>query len=185
MRHYAYARNIRHYLALATDEQRREGEAWYGSAAAASIEAICERTGLDFDTVAGAVALLSPRVRWWQNLRVAEEYCHAYARGYRQPIGSGLPSNRDKAWRWLHSRDYSIISGNKVTAFYRNLTGDEQRVTVDTWAVRAATRCKLDAVDSTARYYAVERAYQRVARDTEWTPAQLQAIVWVVIRQLG
>jgi hypothetical protein len=181
---YAYTRHIRNYLALATSEQRREGIAWYGASAASTIESIARETGLDFEHVAGVVALLSPRVRWYKNIEGARDFCRAYVSGNPEPYANGLPYNRRKAWQWLHTRDYELLTGNKVSAFYQNLTGNEQRVTVDTWAIRAATRCKLDAVDSTRRYYEVERAYQRVAREHGLTPAQCQAIVWVVIRSL-
>ena len=122
---YAYTRHIRYYLALATPEQVAEGIAWYGSAAAATIEGIAEDTGLHFETVAGVVALLSPRVRWYKNIAGARRLCEAFVRGNHQPVVSGLPHNRNKAWKYLQTHSYELIRGDKVTAFYANLTGDE------------------------------------------------------------
>lgn len=184
MRHYAYLRNLRYYLNLATPEQVKEGLAWYGESARAEIERIALECQLDYSAVAGVVALLSPRVRWYQNVADAERFCRAYRSERACPIAAGLPANRRKAWQWLHTRNYSLITGNKVSAFYANLTGDETRVTVDTWATRAATKCKLDAIDTPKRYYVLQTAYQRLAAETGYTPAQVQAIVWVTIRSL-
>lgn len=182
---YAYTRHIRYYLALATPEQVAEGSAWYANIREL-VAKLAQQYGLEKETVAHVISALSPRCRWENNLPEAENYLRAFTdtllSGLGYPLASTYKNNRIRAWAIL-ARNARCV-GRKTAAFAANLLGDEERVTVDVWAIRAATKCKLAAVDSPSRYYAVQKAYQRVAKGTQWTPAQVQAIVWVTIRAL-
>lgn len=78
------------------------------------------------------------------------------------------------------------IHGPKISSFAANLKGDNSRVTIDTWASRAA----VNDDDHTAKnliggkgYEKVAEAY-RMAADKRGVPATaMQATVWLHIRK--
>lgn len=99
------------------------------------------------------------------------------------PIVAGLPDNRQKAWRIAHGEDPNVVlRGPKVRAFFANITGDHDSVTVDVWAARAAEDTRIDNSPSGARYAAIARAYQLAAVKRGVSPREMQAAVWVHIR---
>lgn len=61
----------------------------------------------------------------------------------------------------------AVTYAPKVRAFYRNLMGDLDHVTVDVWAARAA------GVDP------ANFRYRRAAQLSGVAPAELQSVVWV------
>lgn len=76
------------------------------------------------------------------------------------------------------------IRGQKVEAFYANLSGDLNRVTIDRHAIGAATRQEAPATGvSRAQYRNLEAAYQVAAAQLGIAPAQAQAIAWIVWRR--
>ena len=174
-----YRKCIREWLARATDAEYFEGFHWYDDG-----RAFCRDLALEFEAplevVANVVAALSPRNRWEQNKADARAFVQAY-RWYEEvpPSACTFRSNRDAAWRAL---DGAPISGRKVTSFAANLAGDNDAVTVDTWAVRAATNGALSLVPNDTVYHEVARAYRAVAAEVGLTPCQVQAIVWVTVR---
>lgn len=178
-----YIANIRSIMDRATSEQWSVGMDWYDRAHR-YCDTIADRTGLPLDAIAAAMAALSPRNRWKSNvigtLTVAE-----YVTGKRDdlPYCGTFNVNRDKAERILRnpSRWATILSGIKVTSFVANIAlRDYSRVTVDVWAVRAATNGERDVVKSDRDYREIEAAYITVAGEYGIAPAQAQAIAWSV-----
>lgn len=99
---------------------------------------------------------------------------------------AGLASNRNKAWDIANGGDIAQVTGPKVSSFYANLCGDLQRVTIDVWAARVAGVADSDMSHLDGNRYAhLERAYQVVAKDIGFAPAELQAICWIVVRGKG
>lgn len=138
--------------------------------------------GVSKSTAAGVIAALSPLQTWKGNVGAAERILSAMAAGETSPPKVGLGRNVAKAWRIASGeRPLSVLSGDKVRRFYRNLMGDLSAVTVDRWAARA---CGVpDTYPSTsARYARCEMAYREAAAVVDLAPAELQAIVWVAIR---
>jgi hypothetical protein len=80
----------------------------------------------------------------------------------------------------------SVLNGPKVRAFYSNIMGDTDAVTVDTWAVRVATgRTGKHAewtIGTKRRYAAVADAYRRAAVILGVDPRTVQAATWVAAR---
>lgn len=138
------------------------------------------------DLAAGVIAALSPRCQWSTNLawaRVTVNRAHA---GLSQPAVS-TTSNRDHAWRIANGEaPLSVLNGPKVRAFYANIMGDTDAVTVDTWAVRVATGRTGKAAEWTIgtrrRYDAVADAYRRAAVILGTDPRSVQAATWVAAR---
>lgn len=162
-----------------------EGAAWYADAQAFA-RALAAGTTLTVDHGAGVVAALSPRVRWATNMRAAAAMVEAAERVADEPVVGGLPTNRAKAWRIANGENpLDVLGGQKVRAFYANIMGDEDAVTVDVWAARAAVP-DYDGKTIPARMYeAIADAYRIAADARGVSPMVMQATVWVYIRRVA
>jgi hypothetical protein len=130
------------------------------------------------------IAALSPRVQWSTNLSAAAAIIGAAQRKESEPIVAGLPDNRAKAWRIANGEDPSLVlSGPKVTAFFANITGDHNAVTVDVWAARAAEGESNKNAPTGKRYERIADAYREAAAAARnVSPRTMQAAVWTHIR---
>lgn len=171
-------------------ETRGYGAAWYGAANAAAGD-LAARYGFTLEQAAGVIAALSPRVEWRANLTDAERvlsWAEDCRDGLSVPDGGprdtyAFRANVLKAIEVVTLVDpLSALRGPKQRAFYRNIVGDTQAVTVDVWATRAATNGKSDGPRSGAQYADIARAYVRAARHVGVPPRDLQAAVWVQVR---
>ena len=155
------------------------GLAWY-ERAEATMRDIAARTGASRTAAAGVTAALSPRTPWARNLSIAEETLAA-ARDGRPAPSVGTRANVRKAWAIANGADPdAVLGGPKVTAFYANLTGDPDRVTVDVWAARAAGADPDRLTDKRRRE--LRDAYRIAAEARGISPRALQAAVWVAVR---
>jgi hypothetical protein len=157
-----------------------EGKAWYAEA-----NAFCKgcagRHTVAVERVAGIVAALSPRCTWDANKRWAEELIRCAVNGLPCPP-VGLGDARVKAWAIAHGTDPDVaLRGLKVRAFYRNLIGDLEAVTIDGWMLKALGLTQ-GAVRTPARHAIVVRAVTDAAERFNIAPAEAQAIVWVHVR---
>lgn len=165
----------------ASADDLASGIAWYSRAeTAAAAMASGPITARD---AAGIVASLSPRNRWNVNLaQAAKVITHALSGTLDVPAVSTL-SNRGKAWRIATGESPDVaLSGPKVRAFFANITGDHDAVTVDVWAARAAEGCSIKAAPTGGRYNAIADAYRAAADAAGVTPREMQAAVWVHVR---
>jgi hypothetical protein len=168
-----------------------KNEGWYAEARNLC-GTLAERYGLDLEAVAGFVALLSPRVKWdaqeaWTERALVHVLSGGDLTALQCPLG--FYSNRRKATAWLRGERFELSA--KVACFYANILGDEARVTLDTWAVKAALQAPdapkaitLREVQSALRKRSekLTAAYVAVAMRYSTTPARVQARVWVAIR---
>lgn len=172
-------RKIRQWFERATPEQIAQGLRWYADAHTTAAQ-LAAQYNLSIESVAGIIAALSPRITWEENVKGAS---HLLRTGSDRTV-AGLRANRQKAKRILRGESpSSVLGGKKVTSFYRNILGDTNTVTVDTWAARAAgltdERVKLDRK---RRYEKIADAYRTLAEVEGLEPRQAQAIVWLAIR---
>ena len=174
-----YRKNLRAWYAQSTDDERAEGLDWYPSARREVARIACDYR-LPNRMVAHVIAALSPRNKWERNLADAEAFVAAFLENRPMPSANTFSSNRRSAWRVLHEN--AEATGRKVSSFAANLTGDDDTLTVDTWTIRAATGGRVDTVQNLTEYREVARAYVAVARELGLTPASLQAIIWIAIR---
>jgi hypothetical protein len=185
--HDEHVAALEHWYGRADENVKDEGRAWY-DASREIVRELASAHGLPHDTVAASLAALSPMTRWTENVAGIIRLLHAYENhASRAPRNCTLfYRNAVKAWAILHDGNpWILFDGSpKVFAFWRNLCGDEQAVTVDTWMLRAVGE------DNVARSGARPAMVRRVAeavRECAWkygeTPASFQAIVWVQIRR--
>lgn len=168
---------IERTLDKATDDHMSEGSAWYSAANAEAIR-LSEQSGYSVEQVAAAISHLSPRLHWSRNLRAANELVftgHAHA-----VMSRGLA----KAKEALESDDpVETFSPTafKTTAFYHNIVGDLDQVTVDVWASRLVNVDE-KTLGRVGMYQAVSHAYRLAAKSFDIKPAEAQSVSWTVIR---
>lgn len=167
----------------ATAAEHAAGLAWYADAEAAAIALAAGTDGaISPATAAGVIAALSPRMPWARNLRLAADVIDAHVSGRPAP-GGAMAVNLAAAARVL-AGEPGAIRAPKTAAFAANLAGDTRAVTVDVWAVRAATGHRMpDGMGIGPRQYAeIAAAYTEAAERVGIEPRDLQATIWVAIR---
>lgn len=160
----------------ATEAEVLEGKAWYAEARALAGD-VALAGNVTVEQAAVAIAQLSPRLRWDDNVRAIWSLIDTGdAKGV---MGRSV----DKARQALVEADPWVTFGKapKTRAFASNILGNEHAVTVDVWAARIAgfTEKELSRVGV---YEAIAHAYRLAAKRVGITPAQMQAITWVVAR---
>ncbi len=174
------SRKINHIMAAVSDDTLHNGKEWYTNAHS-EVESMSFRYGLTVQSIAGIVAVLSPGVRWRQNLRDAEHVIQYQ----EQATVSTYPQNKIKALKILSGYDpFAVIGGPKVTAFFINILDpkDENYVTIDRWILRAlgiiGVREQKRVFDSEKQYNFIADVIRRKAKDNDMLPSQLQAVIW-------
>lgn len=201
----AETRHIAAMLMQASQADLIAGLAWYRQAGELA-ERLAHAYGVTAHQAAGVLAAISPQMGWRQNCAVAEAMIAAYTAGDDAMVvpGQGLPAMRRKACAILalSGADASdrtaierILSGPKITAFYRNISGSTADVTVDghAYAVWKGERIFTSDTPSIGKALreSISRAYTLVAARSaelcgeELTPCQVQAVTWVTYRRLN
>lgn len=165
------------------------GREWY-PAAHRIVRAMAEARGLPVGTVAAVVAVLSPMLRWAENIPAAA----AILDGLDHP--GPLPANVEKARRILAGGDVrsELGKGGKVPSFGDDLLLRDHHwgfgVTIDTWMVRALTGdptadYKAGANGGTGmtirRYRCIARAIVTACKRMGVEPRAWQAAVWLAV----
>jgi hypothetical protein len=162
----------------ATAKQMTEGLWWY-SEATELVEYLSGASIYTVDQVAAAMAHLSPRLRWSQNvdsvkMLVLDGELPSY-------VMSG-PAGR--ARRALEAADPELTFGKKAKKtlnFSRNCSGCVNSVTVDVWAAKVVGVSE-DQLKLVGVYEAIAHCYRLAAKRVGVHPAQMQAITWIVVR---
>lgn len=192
LRAHATARIVETYRA-ADDATRVEGSQWYPT-----MLTICEGIATDYalpvDRVAAAMAALSPQISVSGNIDACAAVCESFARDPAAfPRGSGQQDDRvETALRllegdnapmdWTTNVDGTRNRSMKTRSFYRNILGDENEVTIDTWAARIALGFRPDRQPTGPLYLLLAEAYRVAAATLGLPPRVVQAIVWTHVR---
>jgi hypothetical protein len=167
----------------APDTAKVDGERWYETARLTAAAIAGAHGRLNVQQVAGIIAALSPRISWSRNVMAAYRMIECATKGWPMPHVDGYNTNRRKAWDIANGADpATVLGGPKVTAFYRNLLGCDESVTVDVWAARAAEGRFNAQAPTGRRYETLARAYREAAAARNVTPRAMQATVWCAIR---
>ena len=157
---------------------------------------IAQETGKPMHVVAGVIAALSPQTAWDDNIRAATELIS----GKRPKMQTEARINKAKEIRdgidICPQKVARILNGPKITAFYWNILGDEDAVTVDSHAVTVALcppdKLKRDsgnfwpslgAPPVKAQYRFLSGCYAHAAKKVGLSPSELQARTWAAIRR--
>jgi hypothetical protein len=172
------------WLSVATAQDLADGLAWYDRAYREA-ETMATDYGIPIRHCAGVIAALSPRVQWAENVKAAHKMLAAAWAYQPEPRTNGMLRNRRKAWRIAQGEDPELVLGGpKVRAFFANIMGDREAVTIDVWAARAAEGCANTNAPVRRRYLLLAESYRRVARARGMHPRDVQAAVWTVHRRL-
>jgi len=191
--------NIVAIYRMATPEEKRDGVVWYARALADCMR-IAEDTEVPLHIVVGVCAALSPNNRWDRNIDNTRDMVQAYING--DDIDSFKVSTyhamKRKAWSILdampdHDGVISILNGQKIVSFYRNIMGDDT-CTIDGHArnIYYSERHGLttDKTGVGKREYAeIQQAYVDAGKRVRFNGRalkafEMQAITWVAWRRI-
>jgi hypothetical protein len=197
----ANARHILGMLGLASAADIAQGCFWYQRAYDLSVS-FCHTYGLTLGQAVGVIAALSPNNKWARNVADAEAMIKLWHAGAdpRTAKVCTYNANKDKAARILElgSPDsetiQEILSGQKVVAFYRCISGYRDTVCVDghAFAIFMGERIPTTQTPNIGKalYAAITRSYILASERSfgacghHLTPAQVQAVTWVTYRRL-
>lgn len=167
--------NLRKVFRRGTPEQIQAGVDWYREEQL-DVAQLAYEYGHTPEQVAAAMAHMSPKTPWVRNKKMCAELL---ATGQTR----GMSGNIERARRALQS-DTPIedMNGPKTSSFAKNLVGRYETVTVDVHAYRAANPTGNVEKMGIVEYRLIEQAYIKTAQFFGYSPAQFQAIVWVIIR---
>ena len=174
--------NLKFLYDSTNESLRREGRLWY-PAANEYFSQLANKYGLQPSKVMGVVAALSPFVGWKTQLDRTE----AFIRDETQQRGTGrfpgFSRNILNARLILHDlQPEQVLVGPKVRAFYQNLMGDTQILTLDRHAISAALGKKTLRVPLKLSQEITE-GYWNAANTAREYPRDFQAIIWLQWRQ--
>jgi hypothetical protein len=172
------------WLTAATAKDLADGLAWYDRARAMA-EEMSAGSGLSARHCAGVIAALSPRCQWATNVEAARRMISAAVAGQPEPVVAGTLANRAKAWRIARGEEPdAVLSGPKVRAFYANIMGDLESVTIDVWTARAVEGRDHPHAPVRRRYELCAQAFRRAGERRGIAPRDAQAAVWTVYRRV-
>ena len=186
----AYCLNIQHTFEAATAHQMYR--ATKGENSYQHIRHLCHEIALDcgrpISTVIAVTAVLSPVISWEENISHARALCCDIA----TERFSALPANVAKARRVLAGEStLDVIRGQKVWNFYWSILDPTNSfsVCVDRHVCRAAVGWGMSWRETDVRlkmpgtYRQISWAIRRHARYQGLLPLELQALLWLVMRE--
>lgn len=155
----------------ATFSQIMQAATWYVEAQDIARD-LARRFEVSLDVAAGVIAAFSPRTRWADNVRNAELF-------FMDENVPTLKNNTAMAYRVMND-GIDALRGRKTNSFAWNIAGNMDVVTIDVWMIRAAGYERLDA--NQTMYNDMENVILELAYVFGVEPAQLQALIWIVVR---
>lgn len=171
--------NIQRVFDQATPAMIAQGVEWYREARDLAEEMTNMKYVHSIEHAAWVIAALSPRSFWSRNVKAALHYA---ATGERLAGVMSRSFNKVLAFEKEYQGNFAnLAKSGKTPAFAANIAGDETAVTVDVWACRVAG-IEERVLNRAGVYDAVAQCYTNVAIANGVTPAQCQAITWIVQR---
>ncbi len=131
--------------------------------------------GRDAKLYSAILASTSPRQTVDKNLEMTEGIYKAFKSGAStESCGkmSILEARRQNVERSMRGK---TLSGYKVRAFYKNLTGNYSKVVIDTWML---TYIGLNKGLNKSLYIAYSKRIKETAKKLGWLPCEVQASLW-------
>ncbi len=185
--------NLRAWYRVATKRQVVEGKRWYENANLFASE-LASKSGHSTGKIAGVISALSPRNKWNKNLTDAETVTWAQARKLKPSDVkvSTYHKNKNKAFDILEGTKAIEEKSRKTYSFVKNVGElDEAYITVDSWHLRAcqskpSKMVKPKEVQESVtpkQYDRIKELTMQVAKEFNVKGYELQAIVWVAIKE--
>ena len=182
-------KRIKQWLSIATPKEIREGMAWYDDAMAYA-RFLSVTFGVSRVIAAAVISALSPNNRWERNKLDAYNLIKAYVEGrdYRDVKVCTYDPNKIRAWRILTGEIEITKASRKTYAFALNVgDNDASVVTLDKWMARVFSTTSLSPKETPTsftpmQYDRLSNHFVIVAKRLGYKPYELQAVLWVVIR---
>jgi len=183
---------------LATVTDRNQGLNWYARALDFA-DNLGEVYDINYTTIVGVIAALSPRNRWERNMQDAETMVKVYANGGTYDDLMNLKvctfkAGKSKAARILTDKVtdkgelLDILKGPKLQEFFNCILGDSDDVCIDghAYSIWIGDRITLANVPSIGKKLRdkIKSDYQKAAREIGIKPHELQAITWVCWKRI-
>jgi hypothetical protein len=155
----------------ATFAQIMQAATWY-SEAQEYARVLADKYAITLDTAAGVIAAFSPRTRWVENVKNADLFLN----------GDPVPTlgNNVRMANKVMIEGIPALNGRKTNSFAWNIAGNMDIVTIDVWMIRAAGYERNDA--NITMYNEMEDAIMELAYSFGVEAAQMQALIWIVVR---
>ena len=176
-----YLTNVLDVYHARTDAQHNAGMEWYGNANQLAIDI----ANGDVWKGAGVIAAYSPLTPWWRNVELATD---SLASGIARP--DSLGNSVRIAQRIIDGEHpLEVIKGQKTRSFCENIAtnGNCDSVTVDVHAFSIAHGTPIPSSKiklGVKLYRTIADAYRQAAISENIAPSQMQAITWVVWRDI-
>jgi hypothetical protein len=164
--------NYRSIIDSATPEHIAQANGWYSEAQDIA-KSMSNLSGLSIEKCASILAAFSPRERWTTNVK----YANMFIQGGQPPA---LTNNINMAYAAM-VHGFDALNGLKTNSFARNIAGDMDAVTIDTWMVKAAGMDNRKGVNN-SQYRILTEIVRDLAVDYRMAPAHLQALIWIIVR---
>jgi hypothetical protein len=188
--HKTMVKNVLYVYSTASPDDMSEGMNWY-SEAFNYCKRVSEDYGIDIDRVVALVSVISPGLIWGGNLTIPEKIIDLWQRGVPVHEWQGFqcwPKNLEKAETILNG-DLSVMNGPKVNAFFRNIKGETEPVTIDRWSIRVAMddpKLGGGQIEPSGKqvYEALVNVYKEVGEIVGQEACDVQAVTWTVYRYM-
>lgn len=177
-------RYINNLLALWTKSTKQSS--WYSEANQTIQEIACDYN-VSVENVAYITATLSPALSWEMNLESTKAFFDSWFGRYGNSRQTAYGANVRKCVGYMLGERRGVPTGQKVSAFYRNLLKDDQAVTLDRHAIRAARWGKRQLQKESGEqdicrqeFRVVQDAYNIAAQCVGVSVAEFQATLWVL-----
>ena len=183
---------------LASITDRNQGLNWYARALDFA-DNLGEVYDINYTTIVGVIAALSPRNRWERNMQDAETMVKVYTNGGTYDDLMNLKvytfkTGKRKAAEILTGKVTNrqelldILKGPKLQEFFNCILGDVDDVCIDghaysIWVGDRITLANVPAIGKKLRDK-IKSDYQKAAKEIGIKPHELQAITWVCWRRI-
>jgi len=154
---------------------------------------LIKKFGKNYKLFAGLLASTSPRFQVKRNYNTSVEIYQEYLKNKEGFLAHAINNKKEfiKKYKLLPAHYNNIIrtlshnysksnklklGGQKVNAFYNNIVGRYNHVTLDIWMIRYFKVDKAQLNLSEYKYYS--RIIRKLAKKLDLWPAELQAVIW-------
>ena len=172
---------INHLLSIASVQHEIEGVNWYHNASDICL-AMADEFNQDYYTVCALMANFSVNKGWKENIKVTEHFLQTgevkHFGFVEEKAKEIINSPKEKYRQILKGK-----TGLKVENFYLNILrpNDDNPVTIDrhAWDIIGG-----EGKITIPRYHKAVQVYKRAAKKHGLLPNQVQAITWIIHREL-
>ena len=183
---------------LASQSDKNQGLNWYDRALTFA-DNLGEKYNINYTTIVGVIAALSPRNRWERNMQDAELMVKVAANGgtyddLMQLKVCTFKTGKHKAAAILAEKVsdrallLAILKGPKLCEFFNCILGDVDDVCIDghaysIWVGDRITLANVPTIGKKLRE-SIKADYQKAAKNLGLKSHELQAITWVCWKRL-